>query len=236
MRYDRPRFRLSGDCCLLVEFGEGIDPEVNSTVMNFFALLRENPPAGVKAIVPAYRSLALIYDPELTAPGTLQRAIADLGRPECRSDASKPKIVEIPVCYEGEFGPDMEIVSKHANLSAERIIALHCALDYPIYMIGFTPGFCYLGGMDPSLRTPRRKTPRTSVPEGSVGIAESQTGMYPVESPGGWQIIGRTPLRLFAPERENPFIYKAGDMIRFIPIGRDEFSRIAQRESYLGGH
>ena len=141
-----------------------------------------------------------------------------------------PRIVEIPVLYGGEFGPDIEVVAQHNGLTVEEVIAIHAATDYPIYMIGFTPGFCYLGGLDRRIHAPRRKTPRTLLPGGSVGIAEAQTGMYPVDSPGGWQIIGRTPLRLFAPERENPFLYEAGDRIRFMPVTGEEYERIRAKE------
>ena len=121
-------------------------------------------------------------------------------------------------------------MAEHTGLREDEIVVIHIAVDYPIYMIGFTPGFCYLGGLDRRLQMPRRKTPRTNLPAGSVGVAESQTGMYPVDSPGGWQIIGRTPLRLFAPARENPFLYEAGDRIRFVPIAEAEFRRLREKE------
>jgi KipI family sensor histidine kinase inhibitor len=228
--YKRPRFRVSGDCSLLVEYGEGIALPLNERVRAMTSLLGERAVKGVKAVVPAYSSLAVIYDPSLVEPQALMERIEKLEAERLAAPTSPPSTVEIPVCYGSDFGPDIPVVAGNTDLSEEQIIALHSSTEYPIYMIGFTPGFCYLGGMDQRLRTPRRKTPRTSVPEGSVGIAESQTGMYPIESPGGWQIIGRTPLRLFAPEGENPFLYKAGDRIRFRPIGRDEFLRISERE------
>jgi KipI family sensor histidine kinase inhibitor len=198
------------------------------------ALLTEKRISGVRAIVPAYRSLAVIYDPSCLSLDDLIRRIKELESAAGLGQTAEPSVVEIPVCYGGEFGPDLEFVSEHTGLSPLGVIELHSSCDYPIYMIGFTPGFCYLGGMDQRLKTPRRKTPRTSVPEGSVGIAESQTGMYPIESPGGWQLIGRTPLRLFAPERENPFLYKAGDRIRFRPVSVEEFAAIADREKGRG--
>jgi len=144
---------------------------------------------------------------------------------------SPPRIVEIPVSYGGVHGPDIGVVAKHSGLGPDEVIAIHSGTDYPIYMIGFTPGFCYLGGLDAQIATPRRETPRTHLPGGSVGIAECQTGVYPVDSPGGWQIIGRTPLRLFAPEREMPFLYEAGDRIRFVPISEEAFDRIHEEEN-----
>ncbi len=228
--YEQARIRLSGDRALLVEYGDGIDPVVNEKVRAMTALLKRNLPAGVEAVVPAYRSLSILYDPLATNPDRLTEILHAL---EADSDAiqvAEPKIVPIPVCYGGGFGPDIGIVMEHTGLREDEVIAIHASVDYPIYMIGFTPGFCYLGGLDRRLQTPRRKTPRISLPAGSVGLAESQTGMYPVESPGGWQIIGRTPLRLFTPARENPFLYEAGDRIRFVPIAGAEFGRLFEKE------
>lgn len=228
--YEQARIRLSGDRALLVEYGDGIDPVINEKVRAMTALLKRNLPAGVEAVVPAYRSLSILYEPLATNPDRLTEILHAL---EADSDAiqvAEPKIVPIPVCYGGGFGPDIGIVMEHTGLREDEVIAIHASVDYPIYMIGFTPGFCYLGGLDRRLQTPRRKTPRISLPAGSVGLAESQTGMYPVESPGGWQIIGRTPLRLFAPARENPFLYEAGDRIRFVPTTEAEFGRLFEKE------
>lgn len=228
--YERARFRLSGDCALLAEYGDGIDLAINDKVRALTALLKRDLPAGVEAVVPAYRSLSLLYDPLTTDPPRLIELLRRLEADYSPSRAGEAKIVAIPVCYGGDFGPDLGVVAAHAGLSEQEVVALHSAVDYPIYMIGFTPGFCYLGGLDSRLRTPRRTTPRTTLPAGAVGIAESQTGMYPVESPGGWQIIGRTPLRLFAPERERPFLYAAGDRIRFVPIDEAEFGALQDQE------
>ena len=228
--YEQARIRLSGDRALLVEYGEGIDPVVNEKVRTMTAFLNQNLPAGVEAVVPAYRSLSILYDPLATDPARLAKILSAL---EANSRADSPaeaKIVPIPVCYGGEFGPDIGIVAEHTGLREEEIIALHSSVDYRIYMIGFTPGFCYLGGLEDRLRTPRRKTPRANLPAGSVGLAESQTGVYPVDSPGGWQIIGRTPLRLFAPLRESPFLYEAGDRIRFVPVDKKDFDRLYKTE------
>lgn len=228
--YEQARIRLSGDRALLVEYGDGIDPAVNEKVRAMTALLKKYPPQGVEAVVPAYRSLSLLYDPLATAPSGLEATLHALEADLRRAEIAAPKVVPIPVCYGGGFGPDIGIVAEHTGLREEEIIAIHASVDYPIYMIGFTPGFCYLGGLDRRLQTPRRKTPRTNLSAGSVGIAESQTGMYPVDSPGGWQIIGQTPLRLFAPARGNPFLYEAGDRIRFVPIAEDEFGRLREKE------
>lgn len=228
--YEQARIRLSGDRALLVEYGDGIDPVVNEKVRAMTALLKKNLPAGVEAVVPAYRSLSILYDPLTTTPAGLAEILHALEADPRVAEIAEPKVVPIPVCYGGEFGPDIGIVAEHTGLREDEIAAIHASVDYPIYMIGFTPGFCYLGGLDRRLQTPRRKTPRTNLPAGSVGVAESQTGMYPVDSPGGWQIIGQTPLRLFAPARENPFLYEAGDRIRFVPIAEAEFRRLRGKE------
>jgi inhibitor of KinA len=228
--YEQARIRLSGDRALLVEYGDGIDPVINEKVRAVTALLKKNLPAGVEAVVPAYRSLSILYDPLATTPARLAEILHALEADSRTAQIAEPKVVPIPVCYGGEFGPDIGVVMEHTGLREEEIVAVHTSVDYPIYMIGFTPGFCYLGGLDRRLQTPRRKTPRTNLPAGSVGVAESQTGVYPVESPGGWQIIGQTPLRLFAPARENPFLYEAGDRIRFVPVAEAEFRRLREKE------
>ncbi|HET6490336.1 MAG TPA: 5-oxoprolinase subunit PxpB [Syntrophales bacterium] len=229
--YDKPRIRISGDRAILVEYGDVIDPAVNEKVRAMTTLLKGNLPEGVEAVIPAYRNLSLLYDPLATSPEKLLSLLLELEARLHEVKIPAARIVEIPVLYGGEFGPDIEVVAEHSGLTVEQVIAIHTATDYPIYMIGFTPGFCYLGGLDKRIHTPRRKTPRMLLPGGSVGIAEAQTGMYPVDSPGGWQIIGRTPLRLFAPERENPFLYEAGDRIRFVPVTADVYDRIHREES-----
>jgi len=228
--YKQARIRLSGDRALLAEYGDGIDLVVNEKVRAMTALLKRNLPAGVEAVVPAYRSLSILYDPLATTPTALAEILHALEADFCAAEIAEAKVVPIPVCYGSEFGPDVGVVAEHTGLREDEIVAIHASVDYPIYMIGFTPGFCYLGGLDRRLRTPRRKTPRTNLPAGSVGVAESQTGMYPVDSPGGWQIIGRTPLRLFAPARENPFLYESGDRVRFVPIAEAEFHRLYEKE------
>jgi KipI family sensor histidine kinase inhibitor len=228
--FEKLRFRLSGDRALLVECGEGIDLSVNRRVLELTSQLKKNPPQGVLAVVPAYCSCTVIYDPLLTDPELLQKKIGAVAEAPESAASLESVVVSIPVCYGDEFGPDMDFVSARTGLRPDEIATIHCASEYPIYMVGFTPGFCYLGGMDERLRTPRRKTPRLSIPAGAVGIAETQTGVYPVESPGGWQIIGKTPLRLFAPERANPFLYKAGDRIRFVRISRNEFDLLSTEE------
>lgn len=228
--FEKSIYRLAGDTGLLVEFGEGVDPEVNAKVRAMSRALEKEMPPGVREIIPTYRSLLFIYDPGMTCPETLFPIIEQVEHTLETLGGEPSKIVEIPVCYGGDFGPDIENVKKAHSLTTEQVIQIHSEPAYLIYMVGFTPGFPFLGGLDERLYTPRLETPRMVVPEGSVGIANNQTGMYPIASPGGWQIIGRTPLKIFAPDRANPFLYKAGDKIKFIPISEREFARMVQEE------
>ncbi len=222
----RLRFRLAGDRGLLVECGDAIDPAINDRVRALKALATRRPPAGVTELVPAYRSLLVIYDPLRTDPQQLMTAFTALGRQVRRMDIPAPKTVDIPVCYSDEFGPDIDFVARHNKISVDDVIRQHTAPVYRIYMIGFAPGFAYLGGLPESLHTPRLTSPRMAVPAGAVGIANDQTGMYPVEIPGGWRIIGRTPLILFDPDRPEPVPYAAGDRIRFTAISRQRYRQI----------
>ena len=194
-------------------------------------VMEDNPPEGVAEIIPTYRSLLIIYDPSITNPAELQKILETLEARLGEIKIPPPRTVEIPVCYGGEFGPDIDTVADMNNLTAEEVIELHCEPEYPIYMVGFTPGFPFLGGLPEKLHTPRLETPRTLVPEGSVGIANNQTGIYPIASLRGWQLIGRTPLKLFAPWRRNPFLYQAGDCLKFKPISAEEYARSVEAEA-----
>ena len=230
--FEKPRFRMAGDRGLLVEYGGSIDPTIHQKVRAMSLGLEREMPEGVVEIIPTYRSLLIVYDPEKTRPPTLKNV---LERTEQRLDDIRippPKVVDIPVCYGGEFGPDIEYVAETHDLSVEDVIRIHSEPEYRIYMIGFTPGFPFLGGLPEKLHTPRLKTPRTKVPRGSVGIANNQTGVYPIASPGGWQLIGRTPLKLFAPERKNPILYQAGDLLCFKPISLSEYRRLEEEEGF----
>ena len=229
--YEKPVCRLAGDRGFLVEFGDGIDPGVNAKVRAMAGVLEKEKPEGILEVIPTYRSLLFIYDPERTDPDRLYLLVETLETSSSAMDADTFKTVEIPVCYGGDFGPDIGNVQKSSGLTQEQVVQVHAAPEYLIYMVGFTPGFAFLGGLDERLNTFRLETPRMHVPKGSVGIANNQTGMYPIASPGGWQIIGRTPLTLFAPEKKDPFLYRAGDKIKFVPISASEYNRLAQKEN-----
>ena len=226
----KPVCKFAGDTGLIVEFGQGIDPDVNAGVRAMAGIFRKQMPDGVVEIIPSYRSLLFVYDPARIRPNTLIRLIENSETAIDTRDIPDGAVVEIPVCYGGKYGPDIETVCKSAGLDIAEVIHRHSRPEYLIYMVGFTPGFPFLGGLDERLSTPRLATPRIKVPRGSVGIANNQTGIYPVESPGGWQIIGKTPLQLFDPLRKNPLLYKAGDRIKFVPISEAEFKTIQQKD------
>lgn len=227
--YETSKIRVVGDRGLLVEYGDKIDPVVNKKVISIAIGLEHDAPAGVIEIIPSYRSLLIVYDPSVTTTSALQESLNSLEKRLVEIEIPPPQTVGIPVCYGGEFGPDIQFVAENHGLTVDAVIRLHSEPEYQIFMIGFTPGFPYLGGLPKELHTPRQKTPRTQVLAGSVGIANEQTGIYPVTSPGGWQLIGRTPLKLFDLERPNPFLYQAGDRIRFKPITPEEYRRLAEK-------
>lgn len=224
--YKKGRFVHNGDRSLLVEYGDSIDIAVNQQVRKITALLKNHPIEGVNAVIPAYRSLAIEYDPVKLSITQLCEHVSRLEKISSQTELPPPRLIEIPVCYGGEFGPDIAFVAEYHGITIEEVVTLHSSVVYHIFAIGFIPGFCFLGGLNKRLWVPRLEVPRTSVPAGSVGIAEAQTGVYPLESPAGWRLIGRTPLRLFVPTREPPFLYQAGDTIKFVPISPEEYSHI----------
>jgi KipI family sensor histidine kinase inhibitor len=226
--YEKPFFRIAGDRGLLMEYGDAIDPEINRKVRAMATAMDQETPTGVFEFIPTYRSIIIVYDPSQTDAVTLKDALSALEERLPNIEIPPPETVEIPVCYGGDLGPDIGFVAKTHNLSIEDVIRIHSDSEYQIYMIGFTPGFPFLGGLPEVLHTPRLKTPRSRVPAGSVGIANAQTGIYPIESPGGWQLIGRTPVKLFAPAKANPFLLKAGNKLKFKPISREEYEDLVK--------
>ena len=220
--------RPAGACGALAVLGDRICETTGARVAALDSAVCRARIAGVTETVPAFASLLVRYDPLRTDFDAVRQALSRLAGGIAAGNAQAGRTVEVPVCYGGAYGEDLPAVARHAGLSEEEVIRLHSGRTYRIYMLGFLPGFPYLGGLDERLFTPRRETPRTRIPAGSVGIGGQQTGIYPMESPGGWQLIGRTPLCLFAPGRTLP--YAAGDSIRFVPIDECEFARIAAQE------
>lgn len=219
-------FLQNGDTAITVCFENEISKEVNGFVTSFTCAVEQKGIKGVIELIPAFNSVTVLYDstvvPSYTLKIKLERIIKKLGN----SQQSSAVLYKIPVCYEEEFSPDMKNVEAHTGLSREEIIEIHSSTDYLIYMLGFLPGFAYLGEMDKRLATPRLDSPRVEISRGAVGIGGEQTGIYPVASPGGWQLIGRTPVLVYDRERENPILYKSGDYIRFVPISRNEYFEI----------
>jgi inhibitor of KinA len=219
------RFLPVGDAALMVEFGHAIDPDLNARVITFAETVRAQRWDGILDIVPTYCSVTIHVDPLSLDVGTLTSRLQQLsyhGPHERPSGAHHM----IPVLYGGECGPDLEDVAAFARLSVAEAIRLHGSALYRVYMLGFSPGFPYLGSVPHPLAMPRLATPRTTVPGGSVGIAGSQTGIYPTSTPGGWRLIGRTPLALYRPNSSTPFLLSPGDMVRFESIGQEEFERL----------
>lgn len=230
------QFYPLGDAAITVQLGKSADIEVHNKVRGLVKYLEDHPLPGMIELVPGFRTVTVFYDPiELLSLGQAaqpyEQIRAALERIVFNSYmvSEEPGVITIPVCYGGEFGPDLQEVAEFTGMTPEEVIALHAGRSYTVYMIGFAPGFPYLGGMSEKLAVPRRSSPRFVIAAGSVGIGGKQTGIYPLESPGGWQIIGRTPVRLFHPLREQPSLLQAGDIIRFQSISREEYEDLRRR-------
>lgn len=222
-----------GDRAALAVCGSAIGEEVNARVSALNERLRTAVLPGLGETVPAFASLLVHYDPLVTDYATVREALLSLGNSLSVSTKATGKTVELPVCYGGAYGEDLAFVAEHAGMRPDEVIALHSKQPYRIYMLGFLPGFPYLGGLDERLFTPRLQNPRTKIPAGSVGIGGEQTGVYPLASPGGWQLLGRTPMRLFDPDDGGKLLYAAGDRIQFVPVNEDDFTRIAREQHTL---
>jgi inhibitor of KinA len=229
--------RPLGDSTVVIQLGDAIEIDTHEKVKKVTSLLEKNPQEWLVEIIPAFTTVTLYYDPmtvlqeknkELPYEGICS-ILADLLSDDFENVSASHRVMEIPVCYGGQYGPDLEEVAQIHGLSPEEVISKHTNGDYLVYMIGFAPGFPYVGGLDPDLATPRRKSPRLKIPAGSVGIAGDQTGVYPIETPGGWQLIGRTPLPLFQPDKDTPSLLQAGDRIKFVSISEDEFKEMEGR-------
>lgn len=223
----KPTISPVGDCAISIDFGQVIDPKINRHIRQTIERIQALQLDGIIELVPTYCALLVQYDAMLYSyidmcniiEPTFSESVTD-------GDNEMVTVIEIPTVYGGEFGPDLGFVASHNNLSEEEVIAIHSGTDYLVYMLGFIPGFTYLGGMDPRIATPRLSSPRTLIPAGSVGIAGEQTGTYPSDSPGGWQIIGRTPVTMYDMSKEEAALLSAGDYVRYVPIDEQEYNRI----------
>jgi KipI family sensor histidine kinase inhibitor len=222
------RILPAGDAALLVECPPAIDPSVNAWCVAFADRVVERYGAEVRDAVVGYCSVTVYFDPVITEPDALEQQLLELaaGMPDARIKEGTD--IEVPVTYGAAFGPDLDDVARFGECTSEEVIARHTAVTYRVYLVGFVPGFAYMAEVDPRIAAPRRVTPRTVVPAGSVAIAGAQTGIYPDSTPGGWNIIGRTPLRPFDPAREEPSLFKPGDLVRFRPITETEFTGLSR--------
>ncbi len=221
-----PRIQRASDHSFIVYVGEGISRSNHRSVLRLYRLLQSKPNAATLNIHPAYSSVLVSFNPLITHPGKFESYLRSLLDNVGNEDTTPPRVVTVPVCYHYSLAPDLRFVANHAALSEEALARAHASPEYLVYFLGFSPGFPYMGGLPLELETPRLQTPRTAVPAGSVAIGGKQTGIYPTSSPGGWRIIGRTPLQLFDPTRNPPALLEMGDLVRFQPIPLDEYDRL----------
>ncbi len=221
--------RPAGECGAILILGKKIDERINDLVHAICSKIEEESPEWLEEVIPTYCTVHVYFDPRKASFSEVSKYLKEVPR-RVEIKELRGRTVKIPVAYGGEFGPDIEFVAKRNGLSVEEVIEIHQKPLYRVYMLGFTPGFAYLGGMDKRIAAPRLEKPRLKVPAGSVGIAGEQTGVYPIESPGGWRLIGRTPVRMFCPEKDPPTRLLPGDKVRFYEISEEEFWEIYRRE------
>ena len=223
----KPTISPVGDRAISIDFGQVIDPTINRHIRQTIERIKELQLEGIIELVPTYCALLVEYDAMLYCYSEICNIIEPtLEEGMTNTTNELVTVVEVPTVYGGEFGPDLSFVASHNHLSEDEVISIHSGTDYLVYMLGFIPGFTYLGGMDSRIATPRLSSPRTLIPAGSVGIAGEQTGTYPSDSPGGWQIIGRTPVTMYDMSKAQAALLKAGDYVRYVPIDESEFHRI----------
>jgi len=224
--YEKIKYLPAGDKALVMEFGNKISKDINAKIRNLVKFADEAKIVGIEEILPTYRSVQIMYDPLKIEYYSLIEKLEMFSSNRVEGQKEEIRIVEIPTLYGGDYGPDINFVAEYNKITTDDVIKIHTGTDYLVYMLGFTPGFTYLGGMSDEIATPRLASPRTKIPAGSVGIAGSQTGMYPSETPGGWQLIGRTPVKLYDPKKEPPVLLGAGDYVRYVSITDKEYSEI----------
>jgi inhibitor of KinA len=221
-----PDIQFASDRSILIKVGDEISREIHERVIRFFLLIGFAGIRGIQSIHPAYNSILISFDSFIIHPHEINDKLKSLLTEESSVIIPEPGIIEIPVCYDEEFALDISVVAKHNSLTIEQVIQIHSRPEYLVYFLGFSPGFPYLGEMPKEIATPRLETPRIKVPAGSVAIGGDHTGIYPLSSPGGWNIIGRTPLRLFSPEKEDPTLLKMGYKIKFVQITKSKFEQM----------
>jgi KipI family sensor histidine kinase inhibitor len=222
------RIVAAGDSALIVEFADRIDPVINAAAIALAEALRTKSITGVRDVVSTFRSMAVHFDPLRTDYAAL---VEELQNESTRiaagvSDVEAAAPIRVPVCYGGELGPDLPAVARFAGVTEREVVRIHASRTYRVFMLGFVPGFTYMGTVDPRIAVPRMGTPRLRVPSGSVGIAGPQTGIYPASTPGGWQIVGATPVLPFDIDRSEPFLFKAGDAVQFYEIDTADYGRL----------
>ena len=218
-----------GDSAVTVEFEERIDVEINQRVLALAGRIDRAALPGVREVVPTYRSATVYFDPLRTDVAQLMEQLRVEAHQAQPAEQGEARLIRVPVCYGGAFGPDLGTVAVHARMTEAQVIECHSSRTYRVFMLGFVPGFAYMATVDPRIAMPRRRTPRVRVAAGSIGIAGAQTGIYPLDTPGGWQLIGRTPVRTFDSHRSEPFLLRAGDSVRFHPIELADYESADER-------
>lgn len=227
-QFEPPQFLTAGDTVMMVQLGDRIDARLSDTVLALDAALTNAAPAGLLEVVPSYTGLSVHYDPLLLTPEQLKKTVMSLVSGEA-ADATLGRRWALPTVYGGQFGQDLESLASLHGMTMDEVVRRHSRVDYRVFMLGFMPGFAFMGGLDPALATERLASPRPRVDAGSVGIGGAQTGIFSIEAPSGWHMLGRSPVRVFDPRRSDPFLLAAGDLVSFEPIPPDQWEALDRR-------